>query len=105
MSNLSIFQTYDLHEVHRGTKFSCHFTYSEVQTRWQALMYKPIISKLALQAIKNLHPEVVLGVQKKTLLSPKEKELLSTIKSTSNPQVTSFLPQLLRYTLRWNSTL
>jgi len=86
----AVLQTYDLHQVHRGTKFSCHFTYSEIQTRWQALMYKPILSKLALQAIKNLHPEVVLGVQRKTLLSPKEKELLSTIKSTSNPQVSEF---------------
>ena len=53
-------------------------------------MYKPILSKLALQAIKNLHPEVVLSVQRKTLLSPKEKELLSTLKSTSNPQISDF---------------
>ena len=53
-------------------------------------MYKPIISKLALQAIKNLHPEVVLGVQRKTLLSPQEIQLLSTIKSTTNPQISEF---------------
>jgi len=86
----AVLQTHDLHEVHRGTKFSCHFTYSEIQTRWQALMYKPIISKLALQAIKNLHPEVVLGVQRKTLLSPQEIQLLSTIKSTTNPQISEF---------------
>jgi microspherule protein 1 len=44
--------------VHRGVKFTCHFTLAEVQDRWNALMYDPIISKLALSAIKNLHPEV-----------------------------------------------
>lgn len=76
------FQTNDLHAVHRGIKFSCHFTYNEIQTRWQALLYKPVISKLALQAIKNLHPEVVLSIQRKTLLSAQEREILSTIKST-----------------------
>ena len=55
----SVLQTNDLHEVHRGIKFSCHFTYSEVQTRWQALMFKSTKSKQALHYIKNLHPEVV----------------------------------------------
>ena len=81
----SVLQTNDLHEVHRGIKFSCHFTYNEVQTRWQALMYKSTISKLALQAIKNLHPEVVLSIQRRALLSSQERELLGTIKSSTNP--------------------
>ena len=84
----SVLQTNDLHEVHRGIKFSCHFTYNEVQTRWQALMYKSTISKLALQAIKNLHPEVVLSIQRRALLSPQERELLGTIKSSKNPPPT-----------------
>ena len=65
-------QTNDLSLVHRGIKFSCHFTLTEVNSRWNALLYNAIISKLALQAIRNLHPEIVLQVQRKTLLSNAE---------------------------------
>lgn len=46
-------------------------------------MYNPIISKLALLAIRNLHPEVILQVQRKTLFSQAEIDLLSTIRSTT----------------------
>ena len=38
----------------RGVKFSCHFTLSEVQERWFALMYEPIISKMAIQVLLRL---------------------------------------------------
>lgn len=44
-------------------------------------MYEPIISKMATQAIRNLHPEVVLAVQRKTLFSKAEQDLLGTIKA------------------------
>lgn len=81
----AVMQTSDLSAVFKGVKFSCHFTSMEVNSRWNALMYNPIISKLALQAIRNLHPEVVLQVQRKTLLSQAEIDLLSAIKSNSNP--------------------
>ena len=47
-------QTNDLVAVHRGVKFTCHFALQELQDRWGALMYDPIISKLALSAVKNL---------------------------------------------------
>ena len=76
-------QTNDLPSVHRGIKLSCHFTLTEINSRWNALMYNPVISKLALQAIRNLHPEVVLQVQRKTLFSQAEIDLLSTIKSSA----------------------
>ncbi len=89
--------------VFRGVKFSCHFTLTEVQERWNALMYEPIISKMAVQviffehtpwtdtllivvfyqAIKNLHPEVVLSTQRKTLFSKQEQETVSTIKAST----------------------
>lgn len=82
----AIGQTNDLSLVHRGVKFSCHFTVTEINSRWNALLYNAIISKLALQAIRNLHPEIVLQVQRKTLLSNAETELLSKIKSNKNPQ-------------------
>lgn len=80
------FQTNDLVTVHKGTKFTCHFTMTEVQDRWHALMYEPVISKMAIQAIKNLHPEVVVAVQRRTIFNKAERDVLSKIKATSNPQ-------------------
>ena len=74
--------------AHRGIKFSCHFTSTEVNSRWNALLYNATISKLALQAIRNLHPEIVLQVQRKTLLSNAETDLLSAIKSNTHPAPT-----------------
>lgn len=38
-------QTNDLTAVHLGVKFSCRFTLREVQERWYALLYDPVISK------------------------------------------------------------
>lgn len=38
-------QTNDLSAVHLGVKFSCRFTLREVQERWYALLYDPVISK------------------------------------------------------------
>lgn len=93
----SSFQTNDLVSVHRGVKFSCHFTLTEVQERWNALLYEPIISKLALQAVKNLLPEVVLATQRKTLFSRQELDTLCTIKaSTAPPPALKDFEELLR---------
>ena len=93
----SLFQTNDLKTVYRGVKFTCHFTLNEVTERWNALMYEPIISKLALSAIKNLHPEVVLAVQRRALFSKAEQDLLSTINANrvrhTNLVITEPLPQ------------
>ena len=52
-------QTKDLSAVHKGVKFSCHFSLSEVQERWYTLLYDPVISQLAQQAIKNIPQEIV----------------------------------------------
>lgn len=38
-------QTNDLTSVHLGVKFSCRFNLREIQERWYALLYDPIISK------------------------------------------------------------
>jgi len=46
-------------------------------------MYEPIISKMAMQAIKNLHPEVVLATQRKTLFSKAEQDVLGTVKAAT----------------------
>ncbi|EDS43203.1 microspherule protein 1 [Culex quinquefasciatus] len=85
-----ILQTNDLRMVHRGTKFSCKFTIQEMQARWYSLLYDEPISRIAVAAMRNLHPEVVENVQSKALYSVAEEELLGTIKSNSNPTLETF---------------
>ena len=78
-------QTRDLGSVFKGIKFSCHFTLGEIQERWYALMYDPVMSKLAMEAIRNLPQEVVHKVSKATPFSREEKDALAScgLKSTS----------------------
>lgn len=71
----------DIRQVHRGIKFSCRFTVQEIQQRWYALMYDQVVSRVAITAMRNLHPELIANVQAKTLYSTAEEELLGTIKS------------------------
>ncbi|XP_031787273.1 microspherule protein 1 [Nasonia vitripennis] len=83
-------QTNDLRMVHRGTKFSCRFTLQEIQQRWYALLYDSAVSRVAVQAMRNLHPELIASVQARTLYSKSEEDLLGTIKSTSQPTLEDF---------------
>nr|KAG5714842.1 hypothetical protein BaRGS_000330 [Batillaria attramentaria] len=83
-------QTNDLNAVYTGVKFSCHFTLKEIQERWYALLYDPAISKLAMQAMKQLHPENIAAIQGKSLFSQNEENLLAKIPSTSSPQLEVF---------------
>ncbi|KAK3577150.1 hypothetical protein CHS0354_037486 [Potamilus streckersoni] len=83
-------QTNDLTAVHLGVKFSCKFTLKEIQERWYALLYDPMISKLAVQAMKMLHPEIQAAVQAKALYSKEEETLLGKIISTSQPNIETF---------------
>ncbi|KXJ68971.1 hypothetical protein RP20_CCG000783 [Aedes albopictus] len=85
-----ILQTNDLRMVHRGTKFSCKFTIHEMQARWYSLLYEEPISRIAVTAMRNLHPEVVESVQSRALFSVAEEELLGTIKSNSSPSQETF---------------
>ncbi|TMW52171.1 hypothetical protein DOY81_002730 [Sarcophaga bullata] len=87
---IGILQTNDLRMVHRGTKFSCKFTLSELQARWFSLLYEPAISRIAVAAMRNLHPELVESVQRRALFSVQEEELLSGIKSADNPKLEQF---------------
>ncbi|CAD7002748.1 microspherule protein 1 [Ceratitis capitata] len=87
---IGIQQTNDLRMVHRGVKFSCKFTLQELQSRWFSLLYEPAISRIAVAAMRNLHPELVVSVQSKALFSVQEEELLGTIKSTDNPKLEQF---------------
>ena len=62
-------------------KFSCHFTLWEVQECWYGLLYDPVISKLACQAMRQLHPEAIAAIQSKALFSKAENQLLSKVGS------------------------
>lgn len=94
---IGVQQTNDLKTVHRGTKFSCKFTLQEVQSRWNTLMYDESISRLAVAAMQNLHPELIEMVQAKALYSNQEEEMLGTIKSTENPTLDMFQELLDKY--------
>lgn len=78
---IGVQQTNDLKTVHLGTKFSCRFTVQELQQRWYALLYDRAVSRVAVTAMRNLHPDMVAAVQDRALWSTQEEELLSTIKS------------------------
>ncbi|MEE6471376.1 hypothetical protein FKM82_009256 [Ascaphus truei] len=86
----TILQTNDLQAVHLGVKFSCRFTLNEIQERWYALLYDPVISKLSCQAIRQLHPEAIAAIQSKVLFSRAEEQLLSAVSSASQPTLESF---------------
>lgn len=81
---IGVQQTNDLKMVHRGTKFSCKFTLNELQNRWYALLYEEAVSRIAVAAMRNLHPELVENIQSKALYTTQEEELLATIKSVSS---------------------
>ncbi|CAG2066410.1 unnamed protein product, partial [Timema podura] len=78
---IGVQQTNDLRMVHRGMKFSCRFTVQELQQRWYALLYDASVSRVAVGAMKNLHPELISNVQSRALYSKGEEQLLGTIKS------------------------
>ncbi|XP_046731496.1 microspherule protein 1 isoform X1 [Silurus meridionalis] len=86
----AVLQTTDLSSVHLGVKFSCRFTLREIQERWYALLYDPVISKLAWQAMRQLHPEAIAAIQSKALFSQGEEALLAKISSNSQPKLEVF---------------
>jgi microspherule protein 1 len=87
---IGVQQTNDLRTVHRGTKLSCRFTVQELQQRWYALLYDPAVSRVAVAAMRNLHPELIANVQSRALYSKAEEQLLGTVKSTSQPGLDVF---------------
>ncbi|CAD5111271.1 DgyrCDS593 [Dimorphilus gyrociliatus] len=83
-------QTNDLKKVYTAVKFSCQFSYREIQERWYLLLYDQKLSKVAVNAMKQLHPELVQSIMAKTLFSDKEEKLLSVIPSQSQPTLEAF---------------
>uniref|UniRef100_A0A8C5APW5 FHA domain-containing protein n=1 Tax=Gadus morhua TaxID=8049 RepID=A0A8C5APW5_GADMO len=93
----AVLQTTDLTSVHLGVKFSCRFTFREIKERWYALLYDPVISKLAWQAMRQLHPETIAAIQSKALFSQAEEALMAKIGSTSQPKLEVFQELLSKY--------
>jgi len=87
---LSVQQTNSLKSVYYGVKFSCSFTLQDIQERWYTLLYNSVISKMAVVAMKQLHPEIIAAVQSRVLFSKQEEELLQAIASTSQPTLDVF---------------
>ncbi|XP_078460209.1 microspherule protein 1 isoform X1 [Lampetra planeri] len=83
-------KTNDLAAVHMGVKFSCRFTQREVQERWYALLYDPVVSKLACQSMRELHPDAIVAVQSRALFSKDEERILAKVASTSQPSLETF---------------
>jgi microspherule protein 1 len=82
---IGIQQTNDMKTVNRGVKFSCKFTTQELTSRWYSLLYDESISRIAVAAMRNLHPEMISAIQSKALFSKAEEEILSGIKSSESP--------------------
>lgn len=87
---IGIQQTNDIKIVHRGVKFSCKFTVQELSNRWYSLLYDEVISRVAVAAMRNLHPELIADIQGKALFSKAEEEILAGIKSSENPVDSTF---------------
>jgi|LakMenEpi03Aug12_release.lakeMendotaPanAssembly.Ray.scaffolds.fasta_scaffold42905_2 microspherule protein 1 len=71
-------QTKDLAAVVKAVKFSCHFTLAEIQERWYALLYDPVICQLAGQAVRNLPGEAVQRVLARAPFSREEEDVISS---------------------------
>lgn len=91
---IGIQQTNDIKTIHRGIKFSCKFTVQELSNRWYSLLYDEPISRIAVAAMRNLHPEMIADVQSKALFSKAEEELLAAHKSTETPTNETFQDML-----------
>uniref|UniRef100_A0A8C4QKP0 Microspherule protein 1 n=1 Tax=Eptatretus burgeri TaxID=7764 RepID=A0A8C4QKP0_EPTBU len=83
----------ELDWVHLG---GCSFSLQEVQDRWYSLLYDPLISKMACQAMRELHPDAVAATQGKALFSKDEERLLVKITSSSQPTLEVFQDLLVK---------
>jgi len=92
-------QINDLSLVHMSVKFSCKFTLQEIQERWYALLYDPVISALARQAMKSLPLEIADEAHAKAPFNKAEEEILSKILTSSQPNLETFKNVLQKHSL------
>ncbi|XP_077644826.1 microspherule protein 1-like [Lonchura striata] len=90
-------KTNDLSSVHLGVKFSCRFSLREIQERWYALLYDPVVCRHACQAMRQLHPEAVAAIQSRVLFSKAEEQLLARVPSSPVPSLDTFQDLLQRH--------
>ncbi|XP_031551329.1 microspherule protein 1-like [Actinia tenebrosa] len=90
----AIQQTNDLTAVYLGVKFSARFTLKDIQERWYALLYDPVVSRLATLAMKQLPADVVTAAQNNALWNKEEESLLANIPSSSPSSLEIFQDQL-----------
>ena len=95
-------QINDLALVHMSVKFSCKFTLQEIQERWYALLYDPVISALARQAMKSLPKEIADEAHAKAPFNKAEEEILSQVLSSSQPNLEIFKDILQRHSLTFH---
>lgn len=87
---INVQQTNDLKMVFEGVKFSCKFSYQEIESRWNALLYDQNTKSLSLAAIRQLHSDIFNLIQSKALFSDAEEALLMKIESRSQPTLEKF---------------
>lgn len=73
-------QTNDLESVYYGVKFSCYFTYREIEERWRKILYNEKAGLVSQNAILALHPDVKAKIYHDSLFSPEEDKLIAVIK-------------------------
>ena len=83
-------QTCDLQAVYTAVKFSCNFTLKEIQDRWFALLYDPLISRLAQQTMKNLPSDLIHSIHRGALWSREEESCLADIDISETPKLQNF---------------
>jgi len=76
-----LLQVEDLEKVFIGVKFSCYFSYKEIEDRWRKLIYGEKSSLVAQNAISALHPQVKAMIYAEALFSPEEENLISSVKN------------------------
>ncbi|RWS29049.1 microspherule protein 1-like isoform X2 [Leptotrombidium deliense] len=87
---LAVQQTNDLESVYRAVKFSCKFSLKEIEYRWYALLYDATIAKIAVSAMRQLHPDVVAQIHSKALFNEAEEQLLKKVAANSQPTLETF---------------
>ena len=95
-------QINDLVLVHMSVKFSCKFTLQEVQERWYALLYDPVISALARQSMKSLPLEVANEAHSKAPFNKAEEEILSKVLTSSQPSIDTFENELQKHSITFH---
>lgn len=86
----AVLQVCDLQTVHLMVRFSCNFTQKEIQDRWFALLYDPMVSRLAQQSMKALPSDVINQIMKNALWSRDEDCILADINIENNPTMQDF---------------